>query len=51
MCLYLLNNEAVDLTRFQLKTLLVLPVPVERKISSSLDSLELLWDLVVAKKM
>jgi hypothetical protein len=50
LCIYL-NNEAVDLTRFKLKSLLVLPVPVERKMSWSLNGLELLWDLVVAKKM
>ncbi|WP_242717641.1 hypothetical protein [Microcoleus vaginatus] len=50
MCIYL-NNEAVDLTKFKLKPLLVLPVPVGRKMSWSLKDLELLWDLVVAQKM
>jgi hypothetical protein len=46
-----LKNEAVDLTRFKLKLLLLLPVQVKTKMSWSLDGLELLWALVVAKKM
>jgi len=46
-----LNNEAVDLTRFKLKPLLLLPVQVKTTMSWSLDGLELLSALVVAKKM
>ncbi|AFZ06669.1 hypothetical protein Osc7112_2207 [Oscillatoria nigro-viridis PCC 7112] len=46
-----LNHEAVDLTRFKLEPLLLLPVQVKTTMSWSLDGLELLWALVVAKKM
>jgi len=46
-----LTLEAIDLSAFAVKPLLVLPDQVETKMSGQPDGLELLLDQVVAKKL